>query len=218
LERLAHRGWWREPAEKNTQAAFERALRAGYGIETDLRDHLGKIVISHDPPGREQETELEFEALLQLYRRLGATGTLALNIKADGLAAEVSELLCRYEMPPHFVFDMSIPDMLAYSRRGMRFFTRQSEFETPVRLESDFGGGAAAGIWLDSFSPIWYSPNLIRQHLDSGLDVCLVSPELHKREPQPWWSELKRFLERCELDEAKRPGRLMLCTDFPNEF
>jgi hypothetical protein len=34
---------------KKTLAAFERALQNGFGIETDFRDHNGKVVISHDP-------------------------------------------------------------------------------------------------------------------------------------------------------------------------
>ena len=39
----AHRGWWLTPAEKNSKAAFERALAAGYGIETDVRDCDGEL-------------------------------------------------------------------------------------------------------------------------------------------------------------------------------
>jgi hypothetical protein len=33
---IAHRGFWYKPEEKNTLAAFERALQNGFGIETDL--------------------------------------------------------------------------------------------------------------------------------------------------------------------------------------
>ena len=86
IERIAHRGWWHNPEEKNSELAIRRALDAGYGLETDLRDHAGRIVISHDPPGSQGEPEFDFEQLLRLYRELGATGTLALNIKSDGLA------------------------------------------------------------------------------------------------------------------------------------
>lgn len=47
---LAHRGFWKEETEKNTKIAFERAFNSGFGIETDLRDIKGEIVISHNMP------------------------------------------------------------------------------------------------------------------------------------------------------------------------
>jgi hypothetical protein len=218
MERLAHRGLWNEAAEKNSRVAFERAFAAGFGVETDLRDHAGTVVISHDPPGGATEPEMSFEDFLALYRRCDAAGTLALNIKADGLSAIVHQLLKKYQLGRYFVFDMAIPDMLAYSKLGMRCFSRQSEVEIPTLLKNFSPYSPIEGIWLDSFSSIWYPTDLVREHLASGLDVCLVSPELHGRDPQPWWDELRTFLETTPPDTDPRPGRLMLCTDFPNEF
>ena len=49
MQILAHRGRWRSPSEKNSEGAFRAALSAGYGIETDIRDFDGRLVISHDP-------------------------------------------------------------------------------------------------------------------------------------------------------------------------
>ena len=225
MECLAHRGLWNEPAEKNSLVAFQRALQAGFGIETDLRDHAGTVVISHDPPGGGCEPELTFEEFLQIYCDSGATGTLALNIKADGLYADVFRLLQAFAIQSYFVFDMSIPDMLGYLKLGMNCFSRQSEFETPSFIKQKAGFSEtrptfphATGIWLDSFSSIWYSTDLVRDHLDSGLDVCLVSPELHGRDPYPWWDELRKFRETVQPDNNEAFGKLMLCTDFPNHF
>ena len=218
MECLAHRGFWKSPGEKNTRVAFERALEAGFGIETDLRDHDGTIVISHDPPGGEGEPEMTFEDFLTLYRQMEAGGTLALNIKADGLAAETLRLLQQFDLPRYFVFDMSIPDMLGYARLGMSCFSRQSEFESPVMFEADSTFSPIHGIWLDSFSSIWYSTDLVSKHLASGLDVCLVSPELHGRNPDPWWDELKAFRKTLQPSDDSNFGSLMLCTDFPDKF
>ncbi len=81
---LAHRGCWRENSEKNTRAAFLRAFEAGYGIETDVRDLDGELVVSHDPARR---GAMRWGELLDLYVEHGAPGQLAINIKADGLAA-----------------------------------------------------------------------------------------------------------------------------------
>ena len=52
---MCHRGYWSgelgiAPLQKNSWEAFERAIDFGFGIETDLRDYAGSVVISHDVP------------------------------------------------------------------------------------------------------------------------------------------------------------------------
>ena len=47
---IAHRGFWRKEKEMNTSIAFSRAISSNYGIETDVRDCCGELVISHDVP------------------------------------------------------------------------------------------------------------------------------------------------------------------------
>ena len=49
---ISHRGYWIQPAEKNTEEAFSRSFERGMGTETDVRDHRGELVISHDMPCR----------------------------------------------------------------------------------------------------------------------------------------------------------------------
>ena len=217
IERLAHRGFWQRPEEKNQPVAIKRALEAGFGLETDLRDCGGIPVISHDPPLPEN-VEMSFEALLTLYRDCGSTASLALNIKSDGLAPQIAELLSRFALTNYFVFDMSIPDMLHFLRAGVRTFSRQSEFETPTFLEPSLGFPAIAGIWLDSFQSIWYSTDVVGDHLMAGRDVCLVSPELHRRDCQEAWSEWQRFAADWDESKGTECGKLLLCTDFPDRF
>lgn len=110
---LAHRGFWTEPAEKNSREALERAFREGFGIETDIRDRNGALVVSHDPPVG--DGLMTFDELLELYRRHapqagGRAGTLALNIKADGLQGPLLDALARHSVDDWFVFDMAVPD------------------------------------------------------------------------------------------------------------
>ena len=50
---LAHRGAWNTSDEKNTVLAIKRAFCHGWGIETDVRDYCGKLVISHDIASKE---------------------------------------------------------------------------------------------------------------------------------------------------------------------
>ena len=47
---LAHRGLWFCEEEKNSSNALFKALDLGFGIETDVRDLCGELIISHDPP------------------------------------------------------------------------------------------------------------------------------------------------------------------------
>ena len=99
---LAHRGYWLEPGEKNSLSAFRRAFEGGFGIETDIRDLDGELVVSHDPP-MSRNAPMPFPAFLDLYRSMKADGWLALNIKADGLAQAVAAQLAEYGVANAFV-------------------------------------------------------------------------------------------------------------------
>jgi glycerophosphoryl diester phosphodiesterase len=205
LRILSHRGYWKNAEEKNTELAFKRSFALGYGTETDIRDYKGELVISHDMP---DGTEIHCDAFLALvaeeFTLQGVPLTLALNIKADGLAPALKKLLDR--QPPgldSFAFDMSVPDMRNYIEAGVPVFARMSEVEKqPVWLE------LAAGVWLDSFYGEWYDNSVIESLLANGKRVCLVSPELHKRSRTSLWERIKPL--------AKEKA-LMLCTDFPED-
>jgi glycerophosphoryl diester phosphodiesterase len=200
---LAHRGWWSDPQDKNTRAAFAKAFAAGYGIETDVRDQGGRLVISHDPPAGEDL--MTFDALLALRAAAEPIGALAINIKADGLQEPVMEALGRFRVANYFLFDMAVPDALGYLKHDACVFTRHSEYE-PAPAFYD----RAAGVWLDCFESDWISPATIERHLAAGKQVALVSPELHGRDPAPAWRAWR------EVAAAARAGALSLCTDFPD--
>lgn len=198
----AHRGHWLAPDEKNTRAAFLRALEGGFGIETDLRDAHGEIVIAHDLP---RGGEMAFDDFLALCAAFPAARPLALNIKADGLQAPLAAALARHGIEDAFVFDMAVPDALGYLRAGLPTFTRSSEYEAPPAYLD-----RAAGIWLDAFHGEWYDIDLVAAWLEQGRRVCIVSPELHGRPHRPLW-------ERLRGAGLHRSAALVLCTDFPVE-
>ena len=103
--------------------------------------------------------------------------TLALNIKSDGLAIKVKEIINTNNIKKWFVFDMSIPDMISYLKIGCPVFTRLSDIEpTPFLLNE------SEGVWLDAFQSDWYNEKTIIELLNIGKKVCIVSPELHGRE------------------------------------
>ena len=195
VEILAHRGFWKSIEEKNQKVAFERAFDFGFGIETDLRDVCGKIVISHDMP---KGDEITFEEVLKIMN--GRNLPLALNIKADGQAKEIQRLLEKYNHTNYFTFDMSIPEMVFQHKVGLKVFTGLSDIITqPIMFEE------AEGIWLDCFNSDWFDSSDILKLLDKGKKVCIVSPDLHKREYKNIWQKYINV------------GGIMLCTDFPLE-
>lgn len=195
MDILAHRGYWQSEKEKNTKEAFVRAFDNGFGVETDLRDIKGKIVISHNMPFGD---EISFEEVLKILD--GRNLTLALNIKADGQADEIKRLLKKYNHTNYFMFDMSIPEMVYDNKLGMKFFTGMSDIvTTPIMFDE------ADGIWLDCFNTDWFGEKEINEILEKNKKVCIVSPDLHKREYREVWMRYKNI------------EKAMLCTDYPME-
>lgn len=198
---IAHRGLWFSKEEKNTLLSFERALQNNFGIETDFRDHDGRLVVSHDPADDQAVSAEKFFELCDCYPN---AATHAINIKSDGLQNLLQVNLANWSPDRYFVFDMSVPDTLGYLRLGLNVFSRVSEYE-PFQ---DFGG-RAAGVWLDAFLDQWYDDKLIYQLCASKKTVAIVSPELHGRDHKPFWERLKSLYTPSMS--------LMLCTDFPLE-
>lgn len=201
MEVLSHRGFWVDDQEKNTLTAFERSLDHGYGIETDIRDSNGELVISHDTAN---SGALKLESLLQLYTKKESGLTLALNIKSDGLQEKLKSQLARHCIANYFVFDMSVPDTIGYVERQMNIYTRQSEYEVNPAFYAE-----ARGIWLDEFKGHWISHGIIERHLTSGKEVCIVSPELHRRSYLNEWNDYKNWGSKLGA------GKMLICTDYP---
>ncbi|MCK4784319.1 MAG: hypothetical protein KAV87_11250 [Desulfobacteraceae bacterium] len=173
----------------------------GFGIETDIREYLGQIVISHDIADSNCR---KAEELFELYNESDNDLTLAINIKSDGLQQFLKALLEKYTINNYFVFDMSIPDALCYLDCGIRIFTRQSEYEREPALYKE-----AVGVVMDLFETDWINSSDIQHHLDHNKAVCIISPELHGREYLPLWQKLAKTI-------ADNP-KLMLCTDYPQK-
>lgn len=197
---LSHRGYWKTAEEKNTATAMHRSFSLGFGTETDVRDYNGKLVISHDIP---DSSAISFEEFLEIYCSYDKNLFLALNIKSDGLQNKLQEILAKFQVNNYFVFDMSVPDGLKYLQQKIHSFTRQSEYEKEPSFYED-----ADGVWLDSFKSDWIENDLILEHLRKGKKVCLVSPDLHKRNHLEIWQRYQTL---------RSENNLFLCTDFPEE-
>lgn len=196
---IAHRGYWENLHDANSIDSFQRAFHCGFGIETDIRDYCGNIVISHDIP---DHICPRLEYLFRIYNDHCLNVPLALNIKADGLVGQLKEILKTYKITNYFFFDMSIPQMIEFSKANLNFFSRQSDIEKHPILYKE-----ADGVWIDELFESWIDEKTIQFHLNNKKRVCIVSPELHKKDHLSSWNKYKTFSDHNEL---------MICTDYPN--
>jgi hypothetical protein len=197
---ISHRGLWQTPGERNTRAAFSCSFDAGLGTETDLRDICGKIVISHDMP---QGGEPSLEELLILMD--GRNLPLALNIKADGMAEDIKNILGKYRHTNYFTFDMSLPELVFQLRHGLPVYAGVSDIMPQAPLVDGI-----RGVWLDCFNSDWYDPGKIDELVSMYHEVCIVSADLHKRNVERQWDVIRQTVNF-------RGDSLTLCTDKPLE-
>jgi glycerophosphoryl diester phosphodiesterase len=203
LKILSHRGYWKDVSEKNQSVSFERSFSLGFGTETDIRDYKGELVISHDIA---DENCISVKEMFEVYNKYDNTLPLALNIKADGLQKKLKGLIEYYNITNYFVFDMSVPDGLQYLNHEIKTFTRESEYE---KIPSFYD--KACGVWLDEFQEHWIDEIVIKNHLKNHKQLCIVSPDLHKREYKKEWQYYK------EIEIELGINNLMICTDYPEE-
>lgn len=203
MEILAHRGLWESKEEKNTMNAFIKAFDRGFGIETDIRDYKGKLIISHDMG---TESSIILEELFDVYSHLSNKYTLALNTKADGIQDDVLKLLTDYEIDKYFFFDMSVPEMVVYWKKGLHFFTRHSDIESQCVLYEH-----ADGVWIDSFfSENWFSGQIVNPHINYKKKIGLISAEIHGFDNRSMWNILKK-------EGLNQKENFFLCTDTPEK-
>ena len=202
---LAHRGLWSKEETQNTKEALKSAMERGFGIETDLRDAEGTIIIQHDSLLGGKKNEANLDWLLEIYRSINPNAWLALNIKSDGLSMEIKNKLDFYKVENYFLFDNSIPDLLSSSYLGLNTFCRSSEYEDPIPFLN-----ISNGVWIDSFHG-YLDFELITTKAKDFNSLAIVSPELHGEDHISTWQKLKDLFQNNKKE-------FFLCTDLPELF
>lgn len=198
MKYLAHRGIWNSNEEKNTKEAIMLSILSGFGFETDIRDYIGRLVISHEIANHKS---INLESLK--IPELEHTQLLAWNVKADGLIPLINLNFDKNLLSCSVFFDMSIPETIIYNKNKLPYLVRLSEYESLSDLYYE-----AKGVWIDSFHRNWYNLKFLENILSDKKLVVIVSPELHKRDHLDLWNSLKK-------DGLHLKDDVYLCTDYP---
>jgi glycerophosphoryl diester phosphodiesterase len=202
MKTVAHRGCWSDPSNENSLESLRAAFVDGLDVETDLRLHQGRIVLSHDPVVAGESPPL-LDDLLRLADEFPES-SLFLNVKEDGLLPALLKNKAWQNKRVVF-FDMSVPELVKYSRTLDRRYlaTRWSDVERePVLVER------CDWLWVDCFdSQIDFASEQNRRLILEKSPV-FVSPQLHGRKADA-------FLQQIETLERELGREFLVCRDVP---
>ena len=156
-----------------------------YGVELDLRDRGERLILQHDP-FKEGE---DFEEYLKHYHH----GLMILNIKSERIEHRVLELVHKYNVREYFLLDSSFPMIFLLSNEGEKNIAlRFSELEGLDTILSM--KGKVKWVWVDCFTKLPIDNKNFKILKEAGFQLCLVSPELQKRESD--LADYKDYLQR----------------------
>lgn len=142
-----------------------------YGVEVDLRDAGGKLIMTHEPMSEGEDFE---KFLFYLNHKL-----IILNIKSERIEHKVLELLKKYKVKNYFFLDSSFPMVYALSESGEKNiasrFSEIEPIENVIALKD-----RTRWVWIDCFTKFPVDKKTYEIIKKSGLKTCLVSPELQK--------------------------------------
>jgi hypothetical protein len=180
------------------------------GIEVDLRDSRGKLVLWHDPFPPEDAPL--FEDFLKHYRHR----LIILNVKSERIEVPILDLMQQHQITDYFFLDSSYPMIRHLVQRGEhRIAVRFSEFEP---IESALAlAGDVEWVWVDCFTKMPLDPAQY-QRLRRHFRLCAVSPELQGR-PVGTISDYAAELAPYPMDAicTKRPDVWQAVTARPND-
>jgi hypothetical protein len=143
---------------------------AADGIEFDIRDTGGEIVVQHDPflTGQRFTDFLKFCPSNKFY---------IVNVKAEGIEQRAIADLEAHGITQFFLLDCSIPMMVRLGKLGeRRLAVRFSEYESLATVEAM--APFVSWVWVDVFTQLPLTNAIETSIRNHGLKLCLVSPEL----------------------------------------
>jgi len=171
---------------------------ARFGIEIDVRSSSSELFLEHDF-GKMGDL---FSDWVKSYKHQ----LLIINVKEEGLEEKINQELFSHSITNYFYLDQSIPSLYKSLNNNIPAAVRISDIEPANILENI----NASWIWLDNFSGKW---NILMENLlkykKLKHKLCVVSPELQKREPN---LEVREILN---LANEMRIPIDAVCTKYP---
>ena len=158
-----------------------------YGAEIDVRDHNGKLVLSHGLPN---DKSVELTTYLKIFPK---KTLLAINVKSCEIEAELKRILDKSRLEQYFVFDFSFPYLKKAQQIGLTCAFRLSEYEKDIQSSCDW-------VWIDSFDKVWYDENYLRSLRKHDLRIAIVSPDIHNRNNENEFSVIKQMASSNLID------------------
>lgn len=171
------------------------------GIEFDIRDVNGRIVVEHDPykDGQALEDFVKFCIPNKFY---------IVNVKSEGIEENTIKIMTYAGLHHFILLDCSIPSIVRLGRTGEhRCAARFSEFERAETVLALARAGYISWVWVDVFTMFPLTPEYIEMFHEAGLSICLVSPELQAQPEKIRF--YKEMLFRCGSIDA-------VCTKLHN--
>ena len=160
------------------------------GVEIDIRSNGEKLILHHDP----FEKGVLFEDWIKSFHH----GTLILNVKEEGLESRVLKLMTQYKINDFFFLDQSFPFLRKTAIMGeSRCAVRVSEYQsidTALSLS-----GMVDWAWVDCFSCFPLNKDEASLLNNSGLKLCIVSPELQGREDRSHVIQFRNQIEQIGI-------------------
>lgn len=144
------------------------------GVEVDIRSYGNDLYISHDPfllgP--------HFKDWIKHYQHQ----LLILNVKEEGLEESLISIMDENKITNFFFLDQSFPFIVKWVNKGeKRCAVRISEYENIATALSL--AGKSEWVWVDVFTHLPITSEDAQKLKNNGFKLCLVSPELHGRDP-----------------------------------
>lgn len=166
-----------------------------YGLEIDVRDSVGELVISHNPV-------LGNEVTLNDYlKHIDNKKLLAINSKSSEIENKLKQILQTNNITNYFTFDWPVPSLIKAIQVQLVCAFRLSEYEKEIIPN-------CLWVWIDAFHSIWYNEIFLNSLKSKGLKIAIVSPELHNRKDE--LSKVKELVKSGKVDA--------ICTDLPEYY
>ena len=144
---------------------------AKYGVEIDLRSNKKEIYLSHDPFVKGDL----FKNWIKFFKHK----IIVLNVKEEGLETEIIKILKKNKIKNYFFHDQTFSTLLKLKNK-MQVSVRYSEYEDIKN--KDFIFSKVKWLWLDNFNKVEIDKQFDKYLKKNNVKICLVSPELVKKE------------------------------------